>query len=62
MTLIKDNRSKQRCKMTPPQGASYIPAVTGGYQRLPVVTGGSGRPPNKDLKQNGRSQQQIKYL
>eukprot|EP00972_Heterocapsa_arctica_P038859 5725413-Heterocapsa_arctica.AAC.1 len=53
--------------MTPPRGQLHVwrlpTPVT--YRRLPPVTGRYRRvwpPPNKGFKQNGRSQQQIKYL
>eukprot|EP00972_Heterocapsa_arctica_P044816 6612531-Heterocapsa_arctica.AAC.1 len=46
-------------------GYRRLPAVTNAYRRLPTFTGAYRRvwpPPKKDFKQNGRSQQQIKYL
>eukprot|EP00972_Heterocapsa_arctica_P029738 4379154-Heterocapsa_arctica.AAC.1 len=61
MTLVRAKQRKKLCKMTPPRGQLH----TGGYRRLPVVTSGYRHvwpPPNKVFRQNGRSQQQIKYL
>eukprot|EP00972_Heterocapsa_arctica_P047065 6944135-Heterocapsa_arctica.AAC.1 len=60
MTLVRAKQRKQRCKMTPPRGQGPVtccrlPALTGGYRRI-------WPPPNKYFKQNGQSQQQIKYL
>eukprot|EP00972_Heterocapsa_arctica_P092495 13642717-Heterocapsa_arctica.AAC.1 len=60
--------------MTPPRAQLHVrrlltyrrlPPRTGAYRRIPAHTAGYRwlwPPPNKDFKQNGRSQQQIKYL